>query len=107
MKKELQYFIAQNDDYYYYYYYITLNFAYCTARMGQFCPYEPIPKYFPQDHRSMFSLRHPAAPECRRVESACVLPSRRGWRGTLQRTLIQRNRNVCDKTACLLRCWQI
>lgn len=49
----------------------------------------------------------PVSPEFQQVVFACGSQGHRDWSGTLQSTLIQRNRNVCDKTAYLARCWQI
>lgn len=45
-------------------------------------------------------------PEFQQVLSVCELQDHCGLSGTLQSILIQRNRNVCDKTAYLVRCWQ-
>lgn len=48
----------------------------------------------------------PAIPEFQQAVSVCGLHGHCGWSGTLQSILIQRNRNVCDKTAYPARCLQ-
>ena len=48
----------------------------------------------------------PVIPGSQQVVSVCGLQSHCGLSGTSQSILIQRNRNVCDKTAYPARCWQ-